>query len=158
MKLTTLCYIEKDGAWLMLHRTKKKVDCNAGKWIGVGGKVEEGESPDDCLVREVREETGLELESYRLRGIVTFVSDEWETEQMFLYTAIPSEGEPTACDEGELKYVPIREVFDLNLWEGDRVFLRMLVEDAPFFMMKLVYEGEELVRVAVDGEIVTGDS
>lgn len=154
MKLTTLCYIEKDGAWLMLHRTKKKVDCNAGKWIGVGGKVEEGESPDDCLVREVREETGLELESYRLRGVVTFVSDEWETEQMFLYTATPCEGEPITCDEGELAYIPISEVFDLNLWKGDRVFLHLLCEEAPFFMMKLVYEGEELAQIVIHGDTV----
>lgn len=146
MKNTTLCYIEKDGKYLMLHRVKKEQDENKGKWIGVGGKFEEGESPDECLVREVREETGLELTEYELRGIVTFVSDIYETEYMFLYTASGYSGELIEdCDEGILKWVPIDDVCSLNLWEGDRIFLRLLAEGKKNFSLKLVYRGDELV-------------
>lgn len=145
MKNTTLCYVEQDGKYLMLLRNKKKQDENAGKWIGVGGKFEEGESPQDCLLREVQEETGLHLTQYRFRGIVTFVSDRYETEYMHLFTAHGFEGELTACDEGELKWVEKDEVLSLPLWEGDREFLRLLREDAPFFSLKLVYQGDKLV-------------
>lgn len=152
MKNTTLCYIEKDGRYLMLHRVKKQNDANAGKWIGIGGKFEADESPDDCLLREVREETGLTLTRYRPRGIVTFVSDEWETEIMHLYTADAFTGEPHACDEGDLAWIPIPQVEDLPLWEGDRVFLRLLATDAPFFSLKLVYEGDALKSAVLNGK------
>jgi 8-oxo-dGTP diphosphatase len=143
---TTLCYIEQDGCYLMLLRNKKSSDPNKNKWIGVGGKFEEGETPEECLLREVREETGLTLLSYRLRGIVTFVSDEWGCEYMFLYTAEKFEGELSACSEGELHWIPKTDVPSLNLWEGDREFLRLLAEDSPFFSMKLRYCGEKLVE------------
>ena len=145
MKKTTLCYVEQDGKYLMLLRNKKKQDENAGKWIGVGGKFEKGESPQDCLLREVQEETGLRLTQYRFRGIVTFVSDRYETEYMHLFTAHGFEGERIPCDEGELKWVEKDEVLSLPLWEGDREFLRLLREDAPFFSLKLVYQGDKLV-------------
>ena len=145
MKNTTLCYVEQDGKYLMLLRNKKKQDENAGKWIGVGGKFEEGESPQDCLLREVQEETGLRLTQYRFRGIVTFVSDQYETEYMHLFTAHGFEGERIPCDEGKLRWVEKDEVLSLPLWEGDREFLRLLREDAPFFSLKLVYQGDKLV-------------
>lgn len=145
MKNTTLCYVEQDGKYLMLLRNKKKQDENAGKWIGVGGKFEEGESPQDCLLREVQEETGLRLTQYRFRGIVTFVSDRYETEYMHLFTAHGFEGELIPCDEGELKWVEKDKVLSLPLWEGDREFLRLLREDVPFFSLKLVYQGDKLV-------------
>lgn len=144
MKLTTLCYIEQNESYLMLHRVKKLVDCNKGKWIGVGGKLLENESPEECLLREVKEETGFTLMDYRLRGIVTFVSDEWETEYMFLYTASDFAGELTECDEGELAWIPKKDIFGLNLWEGDKIFLKYLLEDCPFFELKLIYQGESL--------------
>lgn len=144
MKLTTLCYIEKDNSYLMLHRTKKENDFNKNKWIGVGGKFEEGESPEECLMREVEEETGLKLRKFRLRGIVTFLSAKWESEYMFLYTSDTFEGELlNECSEGILKWIPKNEVEDLNLWEGDRIFLKRLIEDAPFFSMKLRYDRED---------------
>ncbi len=156
MKLTTLCYIERDGAWLMLHRVKKKQDANQGKWIGVGGKIEEGESPEECLVREVREETGLTLRSHRFRGIVTFVSDRWESEIMFLYTADDFAGCLSECCEGDLAFVPKEQVFALNLWEGDRIFLKLLIEDASFFNLKLSYEDERLVSALLEGKPMCG--
>ena len=140
MKNTTLCYIEKDGQCLLLHRTKKKEDPNAGKWIGLGGKCEEGESPEDCLLREVREETGLTLTAYRCRGLVTFVSDEWPTEYMHLFTGHDFTGELTECSEGELVWVPLEQRAALPTWAGDRIFLRLLEEERPFFSLKLVYE------------------
>lgn len=156
MKNTTLCYIEKDQKYLMLYRNKKEKDENQGKWIGVGGKFEEGESPEQCLCREVYEETGLILTSYRWRGIVTFVSDEWGTEYMFLYTADGFKGElPEAdergripCAEGELMWIPKEQVKNLNLWEGDRVFLKKLLEKDAMFSLRLQYKGEELVEVS----------
>lgn len=145
MKLTTLCYIEKDDAYLMLHRVKKEHDENRDKWIGVGGKFEDGESPEECLLREVYEETGLTLTRYRFRGVITFVSDRWETEYMHLFTADRYEGELTSsCGEGELVWVPKREVERLHIWEGDRIFLRLLNEREEFFSLKLRYEGEQL--------------
>ena len=185
---TTLCYIEKDNKYLMLHRVKKENDANHDKWIGVGGKFETGESPEECLLREVKEETGLTLTKYRLRGIVTFVSDEWEGEYMYLFTATEYEGEikelgieieneiektskveiesefktesnllsqnklekmkepKIECDEGDLIWVPKSELFNLNLWEGDKIFLKLLDEDNGFFSLKLCYEGEKLVE------------
>lgn len=145
MKETTLCYLEKDGCYLMLHRTKKQQDENAGKWIGVGGHIEEDETPEDCLVREVREETGLTLTGYRARGVVEFSSDEWGEERMHLFTSDDFEGEVTACDEGELKWIPVEQVPSLPLWEGDRIFLQLLTQDVPFFILSLEYQGQELV-------------
>lgn len=152
MKLTTLCYIEKDGCYLMLHRTKKEVDINKEKWIGIGGKFEEDESPEECLLREAMEETGLKLTSYRLRGIITFLSDRWYTEYMFLYTADGFEGELKECDEGTLKWVKKEDVDKLNLWEGDRIFLDLLKQEVPCFSLKLQYEGDKLVFGALNGE------
>lgn len=145
--LTTLCYIEQNGSYLMLYRNKKKDDCNEGKWIGIGGHFEAGESPEECLLREVKEETGLTLTSFRFRGIVTFCSDEWPDEYMCLFTADAYEGcvNPD-CVEGELKWVPKEDVLKLNLWEGDRVFLDLLTRDGPFFSLKLVYQGDKLVE------------
>ena len=145
MKNTTLCYIEKDDAYLMLHRIKKVNDENHDKWIGVGGKFEAGESPEDCLLREVQEETGLTLTDYRYRGLVTFVSDEWGTEYMHLFTATGFEGEMKACDEGELVWVPKSEIENLNIWEGDKIFFRLLVNSEKFFSLKLTYRGDALV-------------
>lgn len=146
MKLTTLCYIERDGRYLMLHRIKKENDLNHDKWIGVGGKFEEDETPEECLLRETKEETGLTLTEYRFRGIVTFLSDQWEGEYMHLYTASGFTGEQIACDEGELVWVPKKELKNLTLWEGDRIFLKLLEEDAPFFSLKLRYEGDRLAE------------
>lgn len=149
MKLTTLCYIEHDDQYLMLHRVKKENDENHDKWIGVGGKFEEGESLEDCLLREVKEETGLTLREYCLRGIITFVSNEWGTEYMYLYTATKYEGTLTECDEGELVWVPKDELSKLTLWEGDRIFLRLLDEEKRFFSLKLRYEGEKLAETVL---------
>ena len=152
MILSTLCYIEKDGCWLMLHRTKKKNDINHDKWIGVGGKFEEGESPEDCLLREVREETGLTLTEYRFRGLVTFVSDEAPTEYMHLFTATGYTGPLRDCDEGTLEWVPIEQVENLPLWQGDKLFLSLLQSEECFFSLKLRYEGEKLVEAIRDGK------
>ena len=152
MQPTTLCYIEKEDSYLLLHRISKKHDVNKDKWIGVGGKFEDKESPEECLLREVKEETGLTLTSYRLRGIVTFVSDRWVTEYMFLYTADGFEGEMIPCDEGTLEWVKKKDMEKLNLWEGDKIFFRLLEENAPFFSLKLCYEGDTLTYAALDGK------
>lgn len=147
MKMTTLCYIEKEGKYLMLHRVKKHHDINAGKWIGVGGHVENGETPEECLLREVKEETGLMLTAYRLRGLVTFLSDVCEPELMCVFTADAFDGELIECDEGELAWVEKSDVLGLPTWEGDRVFLeRLLSGDERFFSIKLRYEGDKLVE------------
>ncbi len=146
MKLTTLCYIEKDGKYLMLHRTKKEHDVNHEKWIGVGGKFEPDEMPEECLLREVKEETGLTLTQYRFRGILTFIADGWESEYIHLYTATAFEGELTECDEGSLEWVPKERLFSLPIWEGDKIFLKLLQEDAGFFSLKLSYQGDALVE------------
>ena len=151
MILSTLCYIEKDGCWLMLHRVKKKNDLNYDKWIGVGGKFEEGESPEDCLLREVGEETGLTLTDYRVRGLVTFVSDEAPTEYMHLFTATGFTGTLRDCDEGTLEWVPIPQVEMLPLWQGDKLFLRLLQTEKDFFSLKLRYVGDQLVQAVRDG-------
>lgn len=150
MKLTTLCYIEKDDSYLMLHRVKKENDENHDKWIGVGGKFEMGESPEECLLREVKEETGLTLTKYRFCGIVTFVSDEWGTEYMHLFTADEYEGTLGECSEGELVWVKKSEIENLKIWEGDKVFLRLLQEKNGFFSLKLRYEGEKLVETKLE--------
>ena len=149
--LTTLCYIQQGDAWLMLHRVTKENDGNRDKWIGVGGHFEPGESPEDCLLREVREETGLILTRWRFRGLVTFVSDTWPVEYMALYTADGFTGELRTCDEGVLEWVPMERVEALPLWEGDKIFLRLLRQDAPFFSLKLVYRGETLAEAVLDG-------
>lgn len=149
--LTTLCYIERDDAYLMLHRVKKENDMNHDKWIGIGGHFEEGESPEDCLLREVLEETGLMLTRWRFRGLVTFCSDLWPTEYMHLFTADGFTGEPLPCDEGELEWVPKKQISSLPIWEGDKIFLRLLAQDTPFFSLKLVYSGEKLVQAVLDG-------
>lgn len=152
MKMTTLCYPERDGKYLMLHRTKKKQDENRDKWIGVGGKFENGESPEDCMRREVLEETGLTVTDFRYRGIVTFVSDIYPCEYMHLFTCTDWTGELSECDEGELAWIGKRELRDLTLWEGDRIFLDLLEAGAPFFSLKLTYCGETLIGVELDGK------
>ena len=149
---TTLGYVERDDAYLMLHRVKKKNDLNHDKWIGIGGKFEDGESPEECMRREALEETGLTLHDLRLRGIVTFVSNEWDNEYMFLYTCTQFSGELTECKEGNLEWVPKDKVCDLPIWEGDKIFFRLLNENAPFFSLKLSYEGDKLVYAALDGK------
>ena len=150
MNFTTLCYIEKENKYLMLHRTSKKKDGNKDKWIGVGGHFEKGESPEDCLLREVKEETGLELTSYQFRGIVTFISDEWPDEYMCLYTADRYTGDIRNCDEGELVWVEKEKIMDLNIWEGDKIFLKLLMENQPFFSLKLEYKGDKLVNTVLN--------
>ena len=154
MKNTTLCYLEQGGCYLMLHRTKKKQDENAGKWVGVGGKLEPGESPDACLVREVKEETGFTLHGWRFRGVVSFLSDIYEAEQMFLFTSEDFSGVLHECDEGELAWVEKEKVPGLPLWEGDRVFLRLLAQDAPPFLLTLRYEGQRLVQAVYNGRLL----
>ena len=153
MKQTTLCYLQCDDSYLMLHRVKKQNDASHDKWIGVGGKCEADESPDECMLREVWEETGLTVQQWRYRGIVTFISDVWPCEYMHLFTATQWEGTLTACDEGDLQWVPIAQLEELNLWEGDKIFLRLLRDPAqPFFSLKLVYQGDDLVSAKLDGK------
>ena len=152
-RLSTLCYIEKDRKYLMLHRTVKENDINKDKWIGVGGHFEADESPEECLIREVREETGYTLTSYRYRGIVTFVSGNGITEYMSLFTADGFEGEETDCDEGELEWVDIDRIHELNIWEGDKIFFRLMEEECDFFSLKLVYDGQDqLISVSLNGK------
>ena len=146
MILSTLCYIEKDGKYLMLHRTKKKKDINKDKWIGIGGKFEEGESPEECIVREVKEETGLELKSYKLRCIVTYVSTSWETEYMYVFTSKVFTGSSIECNEGDLQWIAKDEITKLNTWEGDKIFVEKLQKDNSFFTVKFEYDGEKLIK------------
>ena len=148
--LTTLCYIEKEDQYLMMHRIKKKDDGNHDKWIGIGGHFEFGESPEECLLREVQEETGLTLISWRFRGLVTFVSGDWE-EYMCLYTADEYAGEMTECSEGQLVWVDKAQISSLNIWEGDKIFLQLLAQEHPFLSLKLIYEGDRLVEAKLDG-------
>ena len=143
MKNTTLCYIEKDSMYLMMHRVKKKNDENEGKYIGIGGHFLENESPIDCIIREAKEETGLDIKPI-YRGIVTFVSNVYETQQMHLFTCQEYKGEITPCSEGELKWIKKSELDKIPLWEGDKIFLDLLNKDAPFFALKLVYENDTL--------------
>ena len=154
-ELTTLCYIENKEQYLMLHRVSKKNDINKDKWIGVGGHFEKGESPEDCLLREVKEETGLTLTSYCFRGIITFqyaeTGKEELTEYMCLYTADGYEGEMIPCDEGVLEWVEKKDIFSLNLWEGDEIFFRLLEENRPFFSLKLKYKDDILKEAVLDG-------
>ncbi|MCR5758394.1 MAG: 8-oxo-dGTP diphosphatase [Selenomonas sp.] len=150
--LTTLCYIEQDGKYLMMHRIKKQQDINKDKWVGVGGHFEADESPDECLLRETREETGLRLTHYRQRGIITFISDKWQTEYMFLYTADGYEGQLGSCNEGTLEWIDREKVCDLPIWEGDKIFFRLLAENHPHFSLKLRYVGDSLVEAVLDGK------
>lgn len=164
MKFTTLCYIESDDRYLMLHRVskEKKDDPNAGKWIGVGGHFEDRESPEECMLREVQEETGLIPATWRQRGIITFVSDQWETEYMHLFTAqlLPEDAQKAlpVCDEGELAWVDKSAVMTLPLWEGDKVFLKLLDTEEGFFSLKLCYQGEKLVNAIRNAKelVITG--
>lgn len=153
MKSTTLCYLENDrGEYLLMHRVKKAQDVNSGKWVGVGGKLEGTESPDQCLVREVWEETGLTLSGFRFHGVVTFLSDAWEGEYMYLFTARRWTGTLRAgCPEGDLEWIPKGRVGELPIWEGDRIFLRLIEEDRPAFLLTLEYRGNDLVRAELDG-------
>ena len=157
VKLTTLVYLVRESEYLMLHRTKKKGDVNFDKWIGVGGKLETGESPEDCMRREVLEETGLSVSDFRFRGIVTFVSDRDPDEYMFLYTVSAWSGELGSCDEGELCWIDRDRLYDLTLWEGDRIFLRLLREDRDFFSLKLRYASDRLVEAVLDGVPLPAD-
>lgn len=153
--LTTLCYIEQDGKYLMMHRVKKAHDINHDKWIGVGGHFEPDETPEECLLREVREETGLILDSFRLRGIITFMSDKWQTEYMFLYTADAFHGQLVGrddCREGTLEWVAKDAVYDLSIWEGDKIFFRLMEQQEAVFSLKLRYVGDALVEKALDGK------
>ena len=153
MRNTSLCYIERGDEYLMLHRVKKAVDENAGKWIGVGGRFEEGESPEACMLREVYEETGLRLRAWRCRGVVTFVSEEWGTEYMHLFTADAFDGELQDCEEGVLAWKKKDEVLtSLPIWDGDRIFLRLLDEERPFFLLTLRYRGDTLTEAVLNGE------
>ena len=151
-KLTTLCYIEKGDSYLMLHRVSKKHDVNKDTWIGIGGHFEENESPEECLLREAKEETGLTLTSWKFRGIVTFISEGWNTEYMCLYTADGYEGEIIPCNEGVLEWIRKEDLLKLNLWEGDKIFLKLLQENAPFFSLKLAYKGDVLTEAVLDGK------
>lgn len=154
---TTLCYIQRAGQYLMLHRVKKENDINHEKWIGVGGKFEDKESPEECLLREVKEETGLTLTRYAYRGLVTFVSDRWTTEYMHLFTADAWEGELIPCDEGDLEWVDMDKVCDLPIWTGDKIFLDLLRQDVPFFSLKLSYVGDRLVEAVLNGKALPTD-
>ena len=156
MKNTTLCYLLRGDDVLLLHRVKKENDLNHDKWIGIGGKFEEGESPEECLIREAWEETGLTLTDYQYRGIVTFVSDEWEGEYMHIYTATGWTGELKECDEGVLEWISREKMKTLPQWEGDKIFLRLLEEGAPFFSLKLCYEGDTLTQAVLDGIFLKG--
>ena len=143
--ITTLCYLERDGKYLMLHRNKKESDINMGKWLGVGGKLEKGETPQECLKREVLEETGYILNSYEYRGLVIFNYNSDEPLFMYLYTSSNFSGTEKECDEGELKWIDKGDILDLKLWEGDKIFLKLLFENAPFFYLTLNYENDDLI-------------
>ncbi|MGN8630467.1 NUDIX hydrolase [Blautia sp. HCP3S3_G3] len=149
--LTTLCYVEKNDAYLMLHRISKKNDVNKDKWIGIGGHFEEGESPEECMLREAYEETGLTLTSYRFRGIVTFTQEGYGTEYMCLYTADGFTGTLKECDEGALEWVPKKDLPKLEMWVGDLIFFKLLWDNAPFFSLKLTYRGDVLTEAVLDG-------
>ena len=151
---TTLCYIRRGEEYLMLHRIKKENDLNHDKWIGIGGKFEDKESPEDCLLREALEETGLTLTDYRYRGMVTFVSDRWATEYMHLFTADGFSGTLKDCDEGVLEWIPKELLLKIPHWEGDEIFLDLIWRDAPFFSLKVCYEGDRLARAVLNGTVI----
>ncbi len=151
MKNTTLCYIENDGKYLLIHRNKKKNDGNQGKYMGVGGHFEENESPYDCVIREVKEEANLDiLPNYR--GIVTFVSDKYETEQMHLFSATEFSGEVGECNEGDLCWIDKKDLYSLPMWEGDHIFLKLLDQRTDFFSLKLSYVGDNLTEIYIDNK------
>jgi len=152
MRNTTLCHIEKDGKYLMLHRIKKENDLNRDKWVGIGGKFEDKESPEECNAREVLEETGLTIGKCRYCGIVTFVSDIWETEYMHIFHTTDFCGETKECDEGTLEWVEIEKLYSLPIWEGDKIFFKLIEENAPFFSLKLEYMGDTLINAVLNGE------
>ena len=155
MRLTTLCYIERDGYYLLMNRNKKTNDENKGKWIGVGGHLEENEAPEECVLREIKEETGLEVIGLRLRGIITFILPDWGNELTFLYTAKTETVETLPCSEGTLAWIPISKIPELPLWEGDRIFLPLLQSRQDCFSLKLIYApGGDLIRYALDGGTV----
>ena len=149
---TTLCYLEQNGCYLMLHRIKKKNDVNHDKWIGVGGKLDPGETAEACALREVWEEIGLTMQSPAYRGIVDFTCEPWPAERMHLYTCTDFSGVMTDCDEGCLEWVDKAAVQDLPIWQGDKIFLRLLAEGAPFFHLELTYHGDTLVQAVLEGE------
>lgn len=154
MKNTTLCYIECKDKVLMLHRTKKQDDPNEGKWIGIGGKFEENESPEECMLREVREETGILLTDWKYRAVVTFVSDEWEGEYMHLFTAYTDTFDVAQCDEGELAWIDKEDIPSLAMWEGDRIFLDLIFREREFFSLKLSYSGNKLSGAILNGNVI----
>ena len=151
MRNTTLCYVLQGDRVLMLHRTKKEKDINKDKWIGIGGKFLNRESPDECLLREAYGETGLTLTRWQCRGVVTFLSDV-EDEYMYLFTADGFEGDLKECDEGDLQWVSREFLNTLPKWEGDEIFLKLLWENAPFFLLKLRYEGDKLLEAVLNGK------
>jgi 8-oxo-dGTP diphosphatase len=150
MILSTLCYLEKDNQYLMLHRTKKENDINKDKWLGVGGKFEEGESPEECIQREVKEETGFTLKSQQLRGIVTYVSTTWETEYMYVFTSNDFTGELIECNEGDLQWIEKTKVNSLNTWEGDKYIVKEIQQGTKFFTIKFNYDGEKLINYRIE--------
>ena len=143
MKCSTICYIEKDDKYLLLHRTKKENDINKDKWIGVGGKIEE------CIIREVKEETGLTITSYKLRCLITYTSNDWETEYMYVFTSNSFEGELIECDEGDLAWIYKKDVEKLNRWEGDKIFMDKIENNDNFFTAKLEYNGDKLLKYTI---------
>ena len=154
MHNSTLCYLIRGEDVLMLHRVKKKNDMNKDKWIGIGGKFEAEESPDECLLRECFEETGLTLTSWRCRGVVTFLQEQGEGEYMYLFTADGCEGDIHDCPEGDLQWVSREFLYSLPMWEGDRIFLDLLWQDAPFFLLTLRYRGDVLTQAVLNGEVI----
>ena len=152
MHNSTLCYVTRGDDVLMLHRVKKKDDINKDKWIGIGGKFEENESPDECLLREALEETGLTLTSWKCRGIVTFLTETGFGEYMYLFTADGFEGELKECDEGDLQWVSREFLDNLPKWEGDQIFLELMWQNAPFFLLTLRYDQDKLVEAVLDGK------
>ena len=154
MKQTTQCYLERGSQYLMLHRTKKENDENHDKWIGVGGKFEEGESPEDCMKREVFEETGFTVTAWRYCGIVTFVHNIWPAEQMHIFVCTDWTGEQITCNEGDLEWIEKKRLLELPQWEGDKIFLRLIDGHCPFFSLKLTYEDDTLKEASLNGEIM----
>ena len=150
MRNTTLCYIEQGGSYLMLHRTKKENDQSHDKWLGIGGKFEDKESPEECILRETREETGFTLQNPAYRGIVDFYAPPWPSERMHLFTCTDFCGEPIDCNEGTLEWVPKADVLQLPIWQGDKLFFQLLNDNAPFFHLELYYDGDTLTRAVLD--------
>ncbi len=148
-RFTTICYIDNGDSYLMMLRNKKKNDINEGKWLGVGGKIEPGETPEECVCREVTEETGLTLDEYTMRGVITFLPSAGECEYIYVFTSDKFHGDLIDCNEGELSWIPKDKLMDLALWEGDRIFLKLLLESSPFFSVKLSYDGDILTDSSV---------